>query len=257
MVKLRTITTIELSNICNLACLYCINRLLVKHPARKPGIMKDDVFEATVELLAILVRQGTQKTINLNGNGEATLDPNFLDRAAIVREIVGPHIQIGLSTNGLTMTPELAKGMKDLNLMVDLSPHSPYHVRRAWPIMAGTGLMEMGPPPPGSISRKGTINGGAMFASHNWAGQLEAEHQAPVTAGNPICEPLMEGRGYVQKEGYVSPCCYDYRNLGTFGHVSDPRALFKTEFGPYELCRSCHQKLPAHLKLESIPEAAG
>ena len=51
MITLQTITTIELSSACNLKCLYCINRLLVKHPKRNAGIMTDGTFEKTMDLV--------------------------------------------------------------------------------------------------------------------------------------------------------------------------------------------------------------
>lgn len=223
---LKTITTIELSSICNLECRYCINRLLVKHPARNPGIMSDEVFEQSLKVLEVLCRRGTQKEVNMNGNGESCLDPKLCDRIRAVREIVGDR-QVALSTNGLNMTPELAKNLKDSGIdRVDISPHSPFHVRRAVIMMSDAGLV-------------GIVNMGPMIMSHNYAGQLEPENSIEVRF-DLRCDPLLEGRGYIQSEGNVTPCCFDYRNLGVFGTVFD-EDLFEREIRPFELCKTCHQ----------------
>ena len=131
MITLKTITTIELSSICNLACKYCINRLLVKHSVRKAGIMEDDIFERTLHWLKILCFQGTQREVNLNGNGESTLDPQLIERIKKIREIVGDR-QIMFCTNGVNMSVKLAMDLRASGIdRVDISPHSPWHARRA------------------------------------------------------------------------------------------------------------------------------
>lgn len=236
MTTLQTITTIELSSICNLQCKYCVNRLLVKHPARKAGIMTERTFGKTLELLSELCKRGTQREINMNGNGESFLDPELCTRIAKVRNIVGPDRQVSLCTNGLIMNDSIAKRIKDSGVTsVDLSIHSPYHTRRALPILARNGV-------------GGVVNLGAIANSHNWAGQLESEHSIDDRLLPKIqCDPLIEGRGYVQSEGNISPCCYDYRNLGRFGTVFDDNIL-DINYGAYSLCDTCHQIIPSNLK---------
>ncbi len=54
------------------------------------------------------------------------------------------------------------------------------------------------------------------------------------------CDPLIDGRAYVQSEGDVVPCCYDYRNLGRIGHVFD-QDILERELKPFALCETCHQ----------------
>lgn len=229
MTTLQTITTIELSSSCNLSCKYCINRLLVKDSARTPGIMIDDVFDAALAWLEVLVKRGTQREVNLNGNGESCLDPKLCERIRKVKNVMGDG-RVAMCTNGVNMTPELALKIKASGIdRMDLSPHSPWHARRAVLAMADAGI-------------SGTINWGSIVFSHNWAGQLEPENSIDCRFEIP-CDPLIEGRGYVQSEGYVTPCCYDYRNLGVFGHVFDNELLGR-EIKPYELCRTCHQIIP-------------
>ena len=231
MITLQTITTIELSSLCNFECLYCINRLLKDDPERRPGLMTDETFKATCSLLQKLCDQGTQREVNLNGNGESLLDYRLIDRIKIVREIVGPDRHIGLSTNGQLVTKSIAKEFVDSGLtQLDISPHQPYYARRAAHIMHEAGM------------KNGLVSMGCICMSHNWAGQLEPEHQIKCVLNN-LCEPLIEGRGYVLSEGNITPCCYDYRNLGVYGTVFDDDILDKP-IRPYELCHDCHQVIP-------------
>jgi len=235
LVTLKTITTIELSNICNLSCQYCINRLLVKDPVRKPGIMTDKVFDKTLELLQELVNRDTQKEINMNGDGESFLDPQLAYRVKRVKYIMGER-RVCLCTNGVNMTHAVCRALKDAGLdQLDLSPHSPAHARKAAIIMIKVGI-------------PGVVNDGVIIQSHNWAGQLEPENQIECLLSNQ-CDPLIEGRGYVLREGAITPCCYDYRNLGVFGNVFHDDILDRP-IRPFELCKTCHQKIPAELMAE-------
>ena len=232
MITLKTITTIELSNICNLKCSYCVNRLLVKDPNRKPGIMTDRVFDKTLELLQELVNRQTQLEVNMNGTGESFLDPQLVNRVRRTKEIMGER-HVCMCTNGVNMTYEVCKALKDAGLdQLDLSPHSAAHARKAAVIMIKVGI-------------PGVVNDGVIIRSHNWAGQLEPENQIQCLIKGQ-CDPLIEGRGYVLTEGNIAPCCYDYRNLGVFGNVFD-RDICDHHIRPYSLCRSCHQEIPAEL----------
>lgn len=226
--KITTITTIELSSICNLKCSYCINRMLVKDPARNAGIMEDDVFKRCIEILEVLTGEGTQKELNLNGNGESLLDPQLVDRVTLLRKALGGKLQIQLSTNATLLTPQLAAALKEAGISrIDLSPHVPERVRFAVCYLLQAGV-------------KGVINTGPMYWSHNWAGQLEPENSIPILPPGKKCDPLIDGRAYIQSEGDVVPCCYDYRNLGRIGHVFDSDIL-ERELKPFELCATCHQ----------------
>lgn len=198
----------------------------MKDPARKPGIMADFVFRRSLYYLKRLVDQGTQKEVNLNGNGESLLDPDIVDRVRRVKDIMGDG-QVQFCTNGLALTWDLAVALKDAGLdRLDVSVHDPYHARRCAHMLSEVGM-------------QGVIADGAIKSSHNWAGQLELEHQVEMQYRLP-CIPLMEGRGYINSEGRLSPCCYDYRNLGQFGSVFDVDLLDR-EIRPYVLCRDCHQ----------------
>lgn len=232
MITLMTINTIELSSECNLACRYCINGLMGNHD-REQGIMTDEVFDRALYWVKELVDQGTQREVNLNGNGESTLDPKLPERAARLIDLIGPQM-VSFCTNGVSMTPQLAKDLKSAGLRrIDLSIHNAYYTRRAADIFMAHDIF-------------GCVNTGAVLAPHNWAGQLPEENS--VRFVKPIqCDPLIEGRGYVQSEGTLSPCCYDYRGLGTFGTVFDEDLLSK-EIKPYALCHRCHQQIPQEIQ---------
>lgn len=231
---MKTITTIELSNICDLECLYCINRLLVKHPDRQPGIMDDRTFDASLELLRQTCYNGTQEEVNLNGNGESTLDPKLPERIRAVKDIMGDKT-VMLCSNAVGLTYDKIKSYKDAGVdRIDLSIHSFYHTRKAIDHFRKIGIT-------------GCLNYLAVVNSHNWAGQLEPEHSIDICmkAGDDdstLCRPIEKEMGYIQKEGNVSPCCYDYKNLGVFGTVFDSDILDR-EIKEYELCKTCHERV--------------
>ncbi len=237
--KLTTITTIELSSKCNLSCRYCINRLMEDN-GRTPGIMLDDVFERSLEWLGELVRRGTQKEVNLNGNGESLLDPKFLERAKRVKQAMGTRT-VMLCSNGLLVTDEMARAIKETGIdRMDLSPHSPYHARKAVYYL-------------GKHKIYGVLNVGSILQSHNWAGQLPDEDQYDFGL-KILCHPLIEGRGYIDSDGFATPCCYDYLRKGKFGSVFDDD-LLDVEYGRFELCDTCHQQIPNESEMVKIRDA--
>lgn len=230
---IQTITTIELANVCNLSCRYCINRLLIKDPARKTGIMADDTFDWSLELLKTLVKRNTQQEVNLNGNGESCLDPQLPQRIRKVKDVIGNKSMIAFCTNGVNMTKVLAHKIKDAGIdRVDISIHDIFHARKCADIFVDVGLI-------------GIFAMGALLLAHDWAGQLEIENRAANRLDSK-CDPIIEGRAYIQMEGNITPCCYDFRNLGVFGSVFDDDIL-QREVKPYVLCKTCHQKIPEEI----------
>ena len=229
MKTLQTINTIELSNVCNLSCLYCVSRFLVKHPSRSPGIMSNEVFDQALVVLKRLCDQGTQAEVNVNGTGESCLDPQLPKRIRRVRDIMGER-RVQFCTNGVNMTKVLAIKLRDSGInRIDISIHNPYYARKCAEIFKAVGV-------------RGIWAMGALTSQHSWAGQLPVE-DAPHEVSPMQCDPIIEGRGYVQKEGDITPCCFDYRLLGVFGTVFDDDILTR-KVVPYELCKTCHQVLP-------------
>lgn len=224
---LQTITTIELANICQLKCRYCIQSKLIKEPYRQLGIMTDEVFDRSLYRLDILCRHNTQAEENLNGNGESLLDPKLVERVRKTKAIM-KHRPVGLSSNGILVTRELVDALVDAGLdYLDISPHDAYAARKAYDIIQANGKI------------RSTYNTGAIVSPHNWAGQLDPEDTVGIRYNIP-CHPLIEGRGYISREGIVTPCCYDYKFLGKYGTVFD-KTLLQADIQGFILCKTCHQ----------------
>lgn len=197
--------------------------------------MSQEIFEASLKLIKVLVERGTQKELNLNGNGETLLDSRLLSRIQRLRAELGNEIVLQFSTNAILLNPSMAASLKKAGISrVDLSPHKPEFVRKAVCYLVQAGII-------------GYINNGPMFQSHNWAGQLEPENRVPIEPKGVDCKPLIEGRGYIQSEGDIVPCCYDYRNLGKFAHVLEGELALERRMKPFGLCETCHQVLPGNV----------
>lgn len=232
MAKIKTINTIELSSLCNLSCSYCIQPQLKDYEGREAQLMTMETFEAALKVLEKTVEAGTQAEVNLNGNGESLLNPDLVEMVRRVREVVGPERTVKLTSNGLLLTTGIARALKDAGLSaIDISVHSPKYARKAVNILRG-------------IPLNGTLAIGAILYPHDWAGQVD---DGVKYCGSSIpCDPLMAGYAYIQAEGTISPCCYDFKNLGTFGTVHDADIMDR-EYGRYALCDSCHQLVPGNV----------
>ena len=218
---------------CQLKCRYCVNRLIRKEPTREYGIMNDATLDATLSILKTLVDRGTQAEVNMNGNGESCIDTRLPKRIRAVKDIVGNDRTVQFCTNGVNMTRELAGKLKDSGVdRIDISIHDIFHARKCADIFE-------------EFQINGLFAAGALMSPHDWAGQMEPENRLKVRA-KAKCDPLIEGRAYVQSEGTISPCCYDFRNLGTIGTVFDENILERF-VRPYELCHSCHQIIPDNI----------
>ena len=192
--------------------------------------MSDDVFYASLDIVKTLIKRGTQRELNLNGNGESTLDPDLPQRVRAVKDLMKDEI-LQFCTNGVGVTRELLIKLKDAGVdRIDVSPHSAFHARRVVEYLRQLGI-------------PGVVNFGAILDSHNWAGQLPDDAALDEVRIELPCHPLIEGRGYIQSEGNITPCCYDFRNLGVFGTVWDID-LLEREIKPFELCETCHQTIP-------------
>jgi hypothetical protein len=206
---------------------------------REMGIMSEDVFNQSLELLKYTVSRGTQMEVNLNGIGEPLLDPDIVTRVRRVKEILGyevnedgtPKRAARFCTNGILLTYELCKQIKHAGIdFLDVSVHSAKHARKAASILM-------------SLKMQGVLAAGAIIYPHNWAGQLEPENTVPNVLHNVTCDPLKHGYGYIQREGLITACCFDYQNLGVFGKVWDDD-IFDKPIRPYALCDECHQIIP-------------
>ncbi len=101
------IVSIELTNNCNLKCPYCTNSLGL----RKKGFMSDDVFNKIINDLVVM----KPVRIQLVGNGESTLHPNFGD---YVSRLAKTNNYLSLVTNGQWTNSNIAEHI--LNAPLDL-----------------------------------------------------------------------------------------------------------------------------------------
>jgi hypothetical protein len=206
---------------------------MAKEDIRDIGIMSDEVFDKSLELLRETVSRGTQMEVNLNGNGESLLDPQIVERVKRVKAVMGGR-RVRFCTNGLLMTDEIARALKAAGIDdIDVSIHSAKHARKAYLSILKAGIPSV-------------VATGPIQYPHNWAGQLEPENTLDVELYGIACDPLIHGYGYIQKEGNISPCCFDYQNLGTFGTVFDAD-IFDRPIKPYALCDKCHQVIPEEI----------
>ena len=81
--------SIELTNHCNLRCLYCPNSLI----SQKKGFMSDKVFEKVIEDLSYI----KTNRIRLVGCGESTLHPKFYEH---IKVLAIKHKHFTIITNG-------------------------------------------------------------------------------------------------------------------------------------------------------------
>lgn len=96
---------IELTNKCNLKCVECPNRLMI----RPRFHMGDEVFAKTVELF---VKDMPVDTVITHKDGEPLLHPKFVEYMRILSEVTDAKIDV--YTNGLLFTPELFTALGEL-----------------------------------------------------------------------------------------------------------------------------------------------
>ncbi len=213
---------LEPTTFCNLRCKYCPQFPLLPRPKEH---MTLDTFGGVMELLAYYVRQGTQGELAFTGIGEPTLNPNFLYMMTEARRVLGPRRALTMSTNGLSFTEEIARGIVDLAPRVYVSMHRPEK--------AGLAV---------EIAKKYGIYAGSnvSFAdsAFNWAGQVKWFVSHPRVD----CEYLYQGWGAVLVDGRVTTCCLDADGAGVVGTVWDVPGSLSVK--PYKHCDTCSFSVP-------------
>jgi putative metalloenzyme radical SAM/SPASM domain maturase len=99
---------VELATLCNLRCAMC-----VKHSAGwecADALMDRRTFEALAPVFPHL------DTLNLNGVGESMLHPELASFIAFARSRVPQKCSVGFQSNGMLLTPLLAKRLMDAGL---------------------------------------------------------------------------------------------------------------------------------------------
>ncbi len=220
----REIHEIELTSVCSLACVYC------PHPnlQRAKAHMEWSVFERTLAHVRALVKAGTQQEVSLTGIGEAILYPRFLEALWLTREAIGFGRSLILSTNGVDMTPEIARELAKAQVGVYVSLHRPEVAGKAIEMLKAAGA---------AIGH----NVGFVDSALDWAGQVDWHVSAPRTQ----CGYLSKGWAVVRQCGAVDACCMDAHNLYPIGSVWDELGTLKTH--ATKLCEGCNFHVPKEL----------
>lgn len=221
MFPVTAIHQIEITSRCNLACKYCV------HPkmSRPKMDMTDEVFSRTLEVVRHFMRKypGRQRELNLAGIGESTMHPQFIEFLYRAREAVGTRVSLVLATNGLLMTPELAREMKGAAPDVWVSVHRPEKAGPAAEMLKAEGLLR-------------GLSTDPAVASVDWAGQVKWAVSTPLK-GQP-CMWVRGGRVMAMSDGRLTRCCFDGEATGVLGSVFDEPESLRTS--AYSLCAGCH-----------------
>ena len=113
-----SIIQIETTNLCNATCVFCANNLI-----KDKGTMDDKLYKKILIECQYFPQLGA---CVLSGTGEPLLDPNYINRLKLAREMLNGWIII--YTNGSLLTDEVIKEMakiKGLYLIVSINAAHP------------------------------------------------------------------------------------------------------------------------------------
>lgn len=231
-VPIREIHEMELSSLCNLACVYC------PHPTlqREKGNMAWETFERTMEHIAYYCERGTQSELSLTGIGEAILYPRFPEALARSRQVIGDRLLV-MATNGVAITDEIVRLLKEYNVRVYVSLHRPEVAVPAGVKMARAGIHVL-------------CNHAFVDSSIDWGGQVKWH----ASASSHVCDYLRLGWASVKQNGSVTACCVDAHDLHSLGNVRDELGSLCTH--AIGLCGACHLTVPLHMQEETNVRAA-
>lgn len=212
---------IEITSRCNLRCRYCV------HPSmsRAKQDMDESTYRQTLALTQALIRKypGRQTELNLAGIGESTMHPEFVRFLYLAREAVGPRMSLVIATNGLLMTPALAREIKDARPDVYVSMHRPEKAGPAIEALRAEGLLR-------------GVSADPSIAAVDWAGQIKWHVSTP--AKGTQCKWVRTGWAIALSDGRLARCSFDGTASETIGTVWDEPDSLRT--APYALCDSCH-----------------
>lgn len=226
-VPLREIHELELSSLCNLACVYCPHPVL----QREKGNIGWDTFERAMLHVEYYVKQKTQGELSLTGIGEAILHPRFGEALLRCREVIGWDRLLVMATNGLAIDDDIIALLAAAKVRVYVSLHRPEVATPAGFRLTAGGVRTL-------------TNHAFVDSSINWGGQVEWHASAPVHD----CGYLTSAWGSIKQNGSVDACCVDAHDLHPIGNVWDEVGSLRTHAIP--LCAKCHLLVPKHLQQE-------
>lgn len=219
----RDVHQLELTTRCNLHCRYCPH---YPNLPRTKEDMKWETFEQALDLVRFFVRQQTQTELSLTGIGESLLHPRFLEMVEASRNVIGPHRQLTVTTNGLLLTEQLAQALAPFHPAVFVSLHRPEKAGHAVEAAKRAGILA-------------GINNSFATSSFDWGG---TQKNWFVSAPKILCEYLRSGWCVVLVDGRITTCCLDPDGRGVFAKLGDDPSLMA--FGPHSLCETCHMVVP-------------
>lgn len=226
-VPIREVHELELSSLCNLACVYCPHPVLQREKAN----MEWATFEAALDHVRYYVAAGTQGELSLTGIGEAILYPRFSSAVERCRMVIGDRLLV-MATNGVALNDEHIRVLKEHRVRVYVSLHRPEVAVPALNRLKAAGV-EVG------------TNHAFIDSAIDWAGQVEWH----ASAARRQCDYLGKGWAVVRQCGGVDACCQDAHNLYPIGHVGDKPGSWRTHVTP--LCEKCHLYVPKHFQQEA------
>lgn len=184
--------------------------------------MSDAVFDRVLELHKRL----GQRRIVLHNFGDPLMHPGIVD---LVRRASAQVELVGMSTNGVTFTYELAVELKKAGITHIVFSRHTSHAEHAAEIAKQLAI---------PCIVRGDFN-------HDWAGTSK-RHKTLFdsefsTEGELSCAFLLQPMAVVLWNGDVNVCCMDTEGLGVVGNVMDPDILDRN-LHPIELCEKCPNK---------------
>lgn len=225
---ITTINSIEVSSICDNACEYC--PASVQHEHRPVGFMDMDTFKKALEWVKHFVEKETQKELNLFGVGEPTLNPEIVEMVRLARQVMPMRLPVHFNTNGNTMTKELAVSLREAGIShIDITGHNPRSAAKCIRIFMEVGI-------------QGQLSIDPITHPNNWAGQVDWFESRDVYP----CPWLHIGQAMIMSNGDVTTCCIDAFSKNKYATIYDD--LSSKTMDASELCKTCHQTIPEHMK---------
>lgn len=186
--------------------------------------MTEETWKATLRWIEYFhATNGGTVELNLCGIGESTLHPDLVRYCHEARAVVGPGCFLNFTTNGVSMTDELARALAPSGVKLGVSLHRPEKAGRAIEILKRYNMLF-------------AVSADPSVAAINWAGQVDWFVSTPTGRD---CVWVKQGRLFVMADGRVSRCCLDATGVGVIGTVAEDVSQFNTS--PYVLCRTCDQ----------------
>jgi hypothetical protein len=223
---LPQIVNLELTNACNLACVFCDHRKLKR--TMRLGHMEPELLRRVLDGLG----PGPFHELGLVGLGEPLLDPLLDVHLEIIRSSAGRFGIVSMNTNALGLDEDRARLLADspvTNLTISLNAAGPEDYRR---LMGRDAFAEVtanirrflalrretGRPPhvavqvmePGSAAEVGPLFPGLLGGIKVFTRALYSKPVLGPAGGAPAAERhpcwSLYSRAYVDFEGRVTPC---------------------------------------------------